>query len=140
LAKQRDALAKENARKSAKKTGPSQFNDDELAFLSSIGDVAERDKARKMLVEARKKGTTVTRNENGEFVFKSESKAPKKAKPAEKTKSNVQDYDAWKAQKKSTPAEKSKGLPRAPKKSTTKADDQSRKRGLAKKKAKSAKE
>ena len=140
LAKQRDALAKENARKLAKKTGPSQFNDDELAFLSSIGDVAERDKARKMLVEARKKGTTVTRNENGEFVFKSESKAPKKAKPAEKTKSNVQDYDAWKAQKKSTPAEKSKGLPRAPKKSTTKADDQSRKRGLAKKKAKSAKE
>tara|TARA_R110002124_G_scaffold73922_1_gene198209 strand:- start:5862 stop:7685 length:1824 start_codon:yes stop_codon:yes gene_type:complete len=133
-------LAKESPGTSAKKTGPSQFNDDELAFLSSIGDVAERDKARKMLVEARKKGTTVTRNEKGEFIFKSEPKAPKKAKPAEKSKSNVQTYEDWKAQKKSKPAEKPKDLPRAPKKSTTKADDQSRKRGLAKKKAKSAKE
>ena len=79
-------------------------------------------------------------NENGEFVFKSEPKAPKKAKPAEKSKSNVQTYEDWKAQKKSKPAEKPKDLPRAPKKSTAKADDQSRKRGLAKKKAKSAKE
>jgi hypothetical protein len=129
-------LAKESPGTSAKKTGPSQFNDDELAYLSSIGDVAERDKARKMLVEARKQGTTVTRNEQGEFIFKSESKAPKKPKPTEdpKPKSNVQTYEDWKSQKKSKPAEKPKDLPRAPEQSTAKADELARKRGLAQKK------
>jgi hypothetical protein len=117
-AKRKERLARESAGTSVKKTGPSQFNDDEIAYLSSISDVAERDKAREMLIAMRKQGTTVTRDESGEFVFKSESKAPKKAKPTEdpKPKSNVQTYEDWKAQKKSKPAEKPKDLPRLKKK------------------------
>lgn len=127
LGRLEEASAKKSAREAAEKRSQKSFNDDEIAFLSSIDDVAERDKARKMLLDARDKGTTVTRNQKGEFIFKSEPRAesmqPKNVKlnrqellDQKRVQSNVQDYDSWKAQKKSKPAKKPKDLPRLKKK------------------------
>ena len=115
--KQQKSRAEQSTREAAKKQGSQSFNDDEIAFLSSIDDDVKRDEARKMLTAARAQGTTVTRNAKGEFIFTSEASAvPKKAPEAPKPKSNVQGYEDWKAQKKSKPAEKPKDLPRLKKK------------------------
>lgn len=117
LDKQQKSRAEQSTREAAKKQGSQSFNDDEIAFLSSIDDDVKRDEARKMLTAARAQGTTVTRNAKGEFIFTSEASAvPKKAPEAPKPKSNVQGYEDWKAQKKSKPAEKPKDLPRLKKK------------------------
>jgi hypothetical protein len=70
-------VAEKEARQKEAARAQKSFNDEEIAFLSSIDDIADRDEARKMLLDAREKGITVTRDAKGEFVFKTDPGAKK---------------------------------------------------------------